>query len=96
MDNRTIVIRTRKHTGIITSVAAFFSRKNIKVERMQCSENSCGEMLFTVTFPYGEGTGNIMPHLKKMYDVIDVFPCTGSAGAPFVFDSSNSCRDIYA
>ena len=96
MDSRTIVIRARKHTGVITSVAAFFSRKNITVERMLCTETSCGEMLFTVAVSCGENTGNILPHLKKMHDVIDVSPCMGSSADPFVFGRSIDHRDIYA
>jgi len=71
MDRKTLIIRTRNHNGIITSVAGFFSRKNIQVQRMFCSESPCGEMVFTVTCLCGENGRDLLPHIRKMHDVVD-------------------------
>lgn len=71
MDRKTIVIRTRRHNGIIALIAGFFSRNNIRVERMFCSEDSCGDMLFTITCSCGENGRDLLPHIRKMHDVVD-------------------------
>lgn len=74
MNNRTLVIRAKNHTGTITSIASFFSRRNISVEEISCSAtHGSAEMVCTVTY---EGTGralNMVPHLNNMHDVIEAY-----------------------
>ena len=73
MNNRTLVIRARKHTGTITALALFFSRKNIPVEQMLCSTvQGADEMVCTVTYQCSGRIKYMIPHISKMHDVIDV------------------------
>ncbi|HPS57087.1 MAG TPA: hypothetical protein PK514_03185 [Spirochaetota bacterium] len=74
MNNRTLIIKAKKHTGAITPLASFFSRRNIAVEKMSCfALRGAGEMVFTVTYARTEGGDNFVPHLSKMYDVIEAY-----------------------
>ena len=72
MDKRTLVIRARRHTGTITALASFFSRRNIAVEQMHCSAAAdMSEMLCSVTYSCGAGAMDMVPHLANMHDVIE-------------------------
>jgi len=72
MDKRTLVIRARRHTGTITALASFFSRKNISVEQMHCSTAAdTAEMLCSVTYSCGGKSMDMVPHLVNMHDVIE-------------------------
>ena len=72
MDNRTLVIRVKKHTGTITALASFFSRKNIAVEQMHCSTGAdMSEMLCSVTYSCGGKSMDMVPYLVNMHDVIE-------------------------
>lgn len=73
MNKGTLLIRARKHTGTITSLASFFSRRNISIERMSCScAGDPDEMTCSVTYACNGGSPNIIAHLVNMHDVIDV------------------------
>ncbi len=74
MNNRTLVIRAKKHTGTITTLASVFSRRNIAVELMFCSAlHDAAEMVCTVTYQQREGAVCMLPLISKMHDVIDVY-----------------------
>ena len=74
MHKRTLVIRAKKHAGTITTLASFFSRRNITVDQMFCSAlHDAAEMVCTVTYRQGEGAVCMLPHISKMHDVIDVY-----------------------
>lgn len=74
MNNRTLVIRARRHSGTITELASFFSRKNISVEQMFCSAvHGAAEIICTVTYACDKGSRCMLPHINKMHDVIDVY-----------------------
>lgn len=74
MNNRTLVIRAKKHTGTIAALASFFSRRNISVEEMSCSAlNGTAEMVCTVTYACTGRALNMVPHLNNMHDVIEAY-----------------------
>ena len=74
MNNRTLVIRAKKHSGTITTLASFFSRRNIAVENMSCTaDTGAAEMVCTVTYQQREGAVCMLSHISKMHDVIDVY-----------------------
>lgn len=74
MNNHTLVIRAKKHAGTITTLASFFSRRNIDVEKMSCSADNCGaEMLCTVKCSSPASVTNIVPHLNNMHAVIEAY-----------------------
>lgn len=74
MNNRILVIRAKKHTGTITTLASFFSRRNIAVEAMSCAASQCAsEMVCTVTYTCTGRPLNMVPHLNNMHDVIEAY-----------------------
>lgn len=74
MNKETLVIRAKKHAGTITTVASFFSRKNIAVEQMFCSTvHGASEIICSVTYLCDDSTKCMLPHISKMHDVLDVY-----------------------